>query len=75
MYNCSVLAMEYPGYGFFQNQIIEGQCNKKKKMSTSPKIIKKCARRVFTNVITPLEQGGLGYNSHDVIIFGRSSTA
>ena len=46
-FNCSVLAMEYPGYGFFSHQIIDGKANCKKPMATSPKLIKKCARTVF----------------------------
>ena len=40
IFNCSVLAMEYPGYGFFNHQIIDGKTNPKKKLSTSPKSIK-----------------------------------
>ena len=31
IFNCSVIAMEYPGYGFFQHQISEGKANLKKK--------------------------------------------
>ncbi len=47
IYNCSVIAMEYPGYGFFKNQIINGQANQKKKFGPSPKMIKKCAKTLF----------------------------
>ena len=44
----------------------------KKKVTTTPKQIKHCARTVFENATRPVSEGGLGFNSYDVIVCGRS---
>lgn len=35
-------------------------------------MIKECARTVFIHAVKPVNEGGLGFNSQDVIVFGRS---
>ena len=45
-FKCSVLAMEYPGYGFFSHQIVDGQ-QTDKKLSCSAKRIARNARFVY----------------------------
>jgi len=52
-YNLSVLAVEYPGYGFFSHKIINGEINSSKKLSCSPKKITINAISVFEHVLRP----------------------
>ena len=66
--------MEYPGYGFFKNQIAEinGDKEVKKSQSASAKGIKQCAILTYLHVVRPISEGGLGYDPKNVIVFGRS---
>ena len=61
IYNCSVLAMEYPGYGFFTNEIKNNQQNLDKKLYPSAHGIGNNAISVYNHLIRPFEEGGLGY--------------
>ena len=71
MYNVSVIAMEYPGYGAFKHRIEKGAPTKYRE-SCSAKKIKVCADIVYKNIIAPTTEGGMGYSENDVIVFGRS---
>ena len=73
-FGASVLAMEYPGYGFFKNQILEerGEMKLKKKQSASAEGIKQCAILTYLHVISPIEEMGMGYDPKNVFVFGRS---
>ena len=70
-YDASVIAMEYPGYGFYSRQIVNGATTQKK-MSCSPGKIKENALLMFKHVTTPIKEGGLGYEVENIILFGRS---
>ena len=70
--NCSILAMEYPGYGFFTHEILDGRANPNKPLHTTANHIKECARTVFRNVVAPITSSGLGFSPADVMVFGRS---
>ena len=52
-FNISVLAVEYPGYGFFSHKITNGDVNDSKKLSCSPKKITQNAISVFEHVLRP----------------------
>ena len=71
-YNISVLAVEYPGYGFFSHKILNGDVDESKKLSCSPKKITENSISIFEHVIRPKNKGGLGFAKKDVILFGRS---
>ena len=72
LFNVSVLAMEYPGYGFFTHEIKNGYQNLGKKLSCSASGIASNAISVYNHVIKPVEEGGLGYREDQIIVFGRS---
>ena len=70
--NISVLAMEYPGYGFHAYRIQDEEGNLKKKLSCSAKKIITNGTIVMDHVLKPADQGGMGYKVENVILFGRS---
>ena len=53
--------MEYPGYGFFSNEIQNGQVVTNKPLACQTKWIKENAIQVIEHVIRSKEHGGLGY--------------
>jgi hypothetical protein len=63
--------MEYPGYGFFTHQIVDGKATNLK-LSCSAKRIARNARFTFEHVVRPKRLGGLDYKKEEVIVFGRS---
>ena len=71
-FQCSVVAMEYPGYGFYSHEVNDGAADKKKKCEPSPKKIQKNAMIVFEHLTRAKAEGGLGYTADQVILFGRS---
>ena len=74
----SSLAMEYPGYGFFKNRIVEQNDGSKMgksledKESCSPSGIRRCAILTYLHVTRATSHGGLGYDPKNVYVFGRS---
>lgn len=71
MFNVSVLAMEYPGYGIFTHEIIDG-ISTTSALSCSADKIKTNAELVLQHVVGSTQDGGLGFKLSNVIIFGRS---
>uniref|UniRef100_A0A7S3INY0 Uncharacterized protein n=1 Tax=Strombidium inclinatum TaxID=197538 RepID=A0A7S3INY0_9SPIT len=67
----SVLAMEFPGYGFFQYQIRD-KAQKTKKLECNSKDIATNAKAVYSYVVSPPEEGGLGYKEENTVVYGRS---
>ena len=68
--NTSVLAMEYPGYGFHAYRIQDEKENQKKKLSCSAKKILTNGNIVMNHIIKPADQGGMGYKIENLILFG-----
>jgi abhydrolase domain-containing protein 17 len=71
MFNMTIIAMEYPGYGFFSHQIIDGRSTDKK-LSCSAKKIQTNGAILIRHLLKPKEQGGLGLQNKDIYILGRS---
>jgi len=72
-FKVSVLAVEYPGYGFFSHQILDGKVKpENQKINCNAKKLTTNSLLVFDFVIRPVEQGGLGYKRENVLVFGRS---
>lgn len=66
--NVSVLAMEYPGYGFFKNRFNGGEINEDwhenwlwDRMPTTSAVIKESAKTIYEHAIAPVQHGGLGF--------------
>ena len=71
-FKCSLLAMEYPGYGFFSHKIKDREIDKKTKYTCSNQKIRSCAITCFEHAVKPKSQGGLGFTPEQIIVFGRS---
>jgi fermentation-respiration switch protein FrsA (DUF1100 family) len=71
LYSINVLAMEYPGYGFFTHAITDSK-QTSQKLSPSPGSITENSNIVMKHVLASKEEGGLGFSQENVIIFGRS---
>ena len=63
--------MEFPGYGCFSHKIKNGALTSEG-LSCSPQKLMSCADTVFQHAITPIHEGGLGFRTDQIIVFGRS---
>ena len=70
-FNLKILAVEYPGYGIFTNEIRNNK-QTSKILSCQTKWIKENTVKTYEHCIKSLENGGLGYKPNDVIIVGSS---
>jgi esterase/lipase len=71
MFEISTLAMEYPGYGIFTHSIVKGVTTEEK-LTCSAKSITTNAELVIKHLLKSKKDGGLGYKSKNILIFGRS---
>ena len=71
-FKISVLAMEYPGYGFHAFKVKDGKEDTTQKLSCSAKKIITNGTIVMDHVLRPIEEGGMGFKAENVVFFGRS---
>lgn len=72
VFNMSILAIEYPGYGFFTHEIKNDKVNPKKKLKCTSQQIIHNGHVVMRHILKGVEHGGLGYKAENIYFFGRS---
>jgi len=70
-FNVSVVACEYPGYGFFKHSIRSGK-RSQNKITTSTRLINEVVDMVYAYTVCPQDHGGLGFKQENVTVVGRS---